>query len=286
MVLAHITVVFLPLYLATIHPSGWRLLFYSLWFGVGMNGLLNLLHECSHLHVFKKQAGSIFLGRWVLGPLVLADFDGYQKRHWDHHRKIGTEDDPKYVYRVSIRGNRFVGLVLRCLFLAEAVKKFSVQVPSKNETKISGGFWRSWVVKTLGMQALLFTSVYLTALAAAPQNIFLALQNALTTYAVVYGYGLAAITLLVSSLRAIAEHQIGGDNALVEGNAALRNFSFGCFSGFLLGAYGFKDHASHHRDPGIPYYRLEAKTRELVSENKAFSPKTPYEKILLSLILP
>lgn len=59
-----------------------------------MNGLLNLLHECAHYHVFTKRKGSDILGRWVLGPVAVADFDSYRKRHWDHHRKLGQDDDP------------------------------------------------------------------------------------------------------------------------------------------------------------------------------------------------
>ena len=278
-VLLHTAFVFLPLYLAASRAPGWHLVFFSLWFGIGMNGLLNLLHECAHLHVFRKPGASVFLGRWILGPLVLADFDGYQKRHWDHHRDLGRDTDPKYVYRQDIRGKNFASFLLRCLLLPEAAKKFSVQTPSA-QTAPSNGKW--WVPRALLAQAVLFGTIYVTALATAEPKT--ALWHTVAAYVCVYIYGIAAITVFVSSLRAIAEHQIGDDGAWTTGNAALRNFSFGCFSGFLLGAYGFKDHASHHQEPGIPYYHLPEKTRELAAENRAFAPAAPYEKVLFSLV--
>ncbi len=279
----HLLAVLAPLYLAALGPwAWWQLLLFSLWFGTGMNGLLNLLHECAHLHVFSRPSGSLFLGRWILGPLVIADFDGYQKRHWDHHRNLGKDSDPKYIYRLNVRGRKFILLILRCVFLLEAVKKFSVQTPSKKDTAAPSGN-SLWIFRVAVAQGIFFLSVLLTAriTAADMPN---ALRNALRAYFGVYLYGVAAVTVFVSSLRAIAEHQIGPDKTLAENEAALRNFSFGFFSGFLLGAYGFKDHASHHRDPGIPYYRLEIKTRELAAQDPLYAPARPYEKVLASLI--
>lgn len=91
---AHISFVFAPAYLAALWGPGWHLVPLWLWLGLGMNGLLNLLHECAHYHVFTKRKGSDILGRWVLGPVAVADFDSYRKRHWDHHRKLGQDDDP------------------------------------------------------------------------------------------------------------------------------------------------------------------------------------------------
>ena len=85
---AHLAIVFIPVYLSVMSGCGLRLLLFAVWFGAGMNGLLNLMHECSHHHVFKNESASAFLGRWVLGPLALSDFDAYRKRHWDHHRRL------------------------------------------------------------------------------------------------------------------------------------------------------------------------------------------------------
>src|ERR1044071_93044 len=98
----HLLCVLSAVYASVIFRSFYLLPLFWLWFGLGMNGLLNLMHECAHLHVFKKRGGSVFVGRWILGPLSLADFDAFQKRHWQHHRRLGETDDPKYIYHESI----------------------------------------------------------------------------------------------------------------------------------------------------------------------------------------
>ena len=41
---------------------GWLTIAYWMFFGLSANGLLNLMHECAHLHVFKERRGSDLLG--------------------------------------------------------------------------------------------------------------------------------------------------------------------------------------------------------------------------------
>lgn len=282
---AHLAMVFLPVYLAPFLGSVWSWAFCLMWFGVGMNGILNLLHECSHLHVFKTAAASEFLGRWILGPLVLADFDAYQKRHWRHHRDLGKEEDPKYIWRVSIRGWRIVGLLLRCVLLVEAVKKFSVQTPVKggsaNDPKRSSA---SWMLRTVVVQTIFFATIFLTVWGMTPLATAEAFVISAASYLGVYIYGLASITVFLSSLRAIAEHQPIGGEEIRANAAALRNFSNGIVSGFILGAYGFKDHASHHRDPGLPYYVLGDKTRQFSQKDPGMTPRRTYLRTLMLLV--
>jgi len=57
-------------------------------------------------------------------------------------------------------------------------------------------------------------------------------------YGFVYIHGIAAVTVFAANLRAIAEHQIGGDHAAHTGLAALRNFSCNPMTRIFFGAYG------------------------------------------------
>lgn len=277
--------VLMPLYVSAWLGFGLYLLPAWVWCGVGMNGLLNLMHECAHSHVFRGRTGSMFLGRWVLGPLALADFDAYQKRHWIHHRHLGEGDDPKYVYRVNVRGRRFLSFTVRCACVWEAVKKFSGQAISPNRE--GGGSTllpRLWAMRVLLVQSLLAGSILWVATDGGGRPLGEGLLTASAVYGGVYLYGLASLTVWVAGLRAIAEHQITGDQAVTQKDAALRNFRPGRLLSRLLGSYGFVQHATHHYEPAIPYYRLPDATAVLARTNPSFSPAHTYGSVLAAAI--
>jgi fatty acid desaturase len=92
----------------------------------------------------------------------------------------------------------------------------------------------------------------------------------------VYAYGLGSLTVLAAALRAIGEHQVGADEPVIQGEAALRNLRCNVFTRLLLGAYGFGEHATHHAHPGVPYYWLPDLTRDLARTNANMVPKHGY----------
>jgi len=278
-VAAHLALVLAPIYVAAALGPGWWLLPCWLWFGLTMNGLLNLMHETAHYHVFTSRAANDLFGRWMLGPLSLADFDGYRQRHWDHHRRLGQPDDPKVTYHTDIHGAHLLSLALRCLVLVEAARKFRHQTDTHDDEPAPGNSF-GWVLRVLVVHALFAGSLLAVAWATHRPDLRSALVAAAVAYAVVYAYGLAGLTVLAASLRAIAEHQIGPDGAPHVGAAALRNFSCSPITRLILGAYGFGEHATHHQQPGIPYYRLQAATAELATNDPEMAPTHGYWQTL------
>lgn len=255
-----------------------------LWFGMTFTGLLNLMHECAHRLAFRRRSSSDLLGRWVLGPLVLADFDAYRERHWAHHRNLGLDGDTKDAYLVEIRGAGLARLLLRCLCLREAVRKSARQSQSASEELPVGqgvGVGAA-LARTAVVQALLLGAILLVA-TVAHDGAGRTAASVLVAYAFVYLYGLATLTVFTATLRAIAEHQMGDEEALFEGRAALRNFHAGPLTRLVLGAYGFANHATHHREPGIPHYRLPTLTATLVTAEPALSPSQGYVGTLWQL---
>lgn len=286
MVIAHLTLVLTPVYVAAlIGPSPYWIALY-LWFGLLMNGLLNLMHECAHYHVFKSRGGSNFLGRWVLGPFAVTDFDGYRWRHWKHHTHLGINGDTKDAYLVDIGGIKLIVFLVRCLTLAEALRKFRHQVVADEVRNQKPSSPAEWLSRTVLWHGLFFTSLLLVAGAAAGRPWPRAFIFAILAYGFVYGYGLVSLTVFVATLRAIAEHQLETGQISSTGRAALRNFRCGPVSRLIFGAYGFAEHATHHCEPGLPYYHLVEATKDLAVDDPELNPNHRYLGELLKLAKP
>lgn len=274
----HFGFVYTPVYLAAWigpHPA---VLLLWLWFGVMQNGIINLLHESAHGLSFASQARSRFLGRWVLGPLVLADFDVYRERHWQHHRRLGQSDDPKVVYHEDIRGKRLFWLFLRCISMVEGVRL--LKSGGKGSTPRAKADVLAGLARVALVHSIFLATLSLTALLSHRGDLLLAALSVVIAYGFVYGHGLGGLTVFMAALRAIAEHQIGPEGSATEGTAAMRNFHCNFVSRLVFGAYGFAEHATHHLEPSIPHYNLPAATDALGRTEPVFQRRSSYTSTL------
>jgi fatty acid desaturase len=281
-VVGHLMVVLSPIYVAAAMGPGWHTVLWWFLFGISMNGILNLMHECAHTHVFKDRKWSDVLGKRVVAPMVFADFDAYRRRHWDHHKFIGQEGETKDTYLIDIRGLGLLKAFARCAFMAEAARKFLKQKVGRDTTDPVG---RAWLIDLLIFQLVFSVSLLLTARAFnADRSWAAALLHAVSAYGLVYLYGLMSLTVFMASLRAIAEHQVYDTTSTRSGYAALRNFTCNPLSRFLMGAYGFGEHYTHHRAPAIPYYRLQAATTEMAQQEPSLRPDKDYFRVLVEIL--
>lgn len=282
-VVAHFIVVMSPILLAAALGPGWWIL--PLWFAFGllMNGMLNLMHEAAHYHVFKRKGSNDILGHWILGPLALADFDSYRHRHWVHHRHLGEPEDPKLTYRLNIRGWRMLTHLLGCLLLVEAARKFRQQHRDLDEP--APGDTLRWFLRTVAVQAIMLMLLTGVAwLCHRHSGSLEAAQASIIAYLVVYVYGLGSMTVVAASIRAIVEHQPVRPGELTTGAAALRNFSCNPITRLCFGAYGFGEHATHHQKPALPYYQLGEATISLARQAPELAPRNGYISTLFTLV--
>jgi fatty acid desaturase len=272
--MGHLLITALPIYIAAYARLGWLTVLCWLFFGCSMNGIFNLMHECCHYHVFKKKRGSEVLGRYLIAPLMIADFESDRQRHWDHHKYLGVEGETKDAYLIDIHGKNLFLLFLRSLLMVEMFKKFSKQIP-RNPTQKNCETGYNWIKTTVLFQAVFFSTILFTAYQSHP-SWSEAFVHAGFIYAFVYAYGLIALTVFMADLRAIAEHQLNGATTVQEGHAALRNFRCSPLERFFFGAYGFGEHYTHHKIAGIPYYHLREATEEMASEDESLKPTIGY----------
>ena len=282
-VLAHFTIVIGPVYLSAIWGPGYHLIVAWLIFGMGMNGIVNLMHECAHYHVFKNKQGSNILGKYVIAPLLFTNFEIYRKRHWGHHKHLGVEGETKDAYLIAINGGHVLFLLVRCLLLIEAVKKFLKQTNSAVTDELHEGNW-TWLLWTILVQSLFYLSLIGISYVFVVHDVSLALRNATVAYVLVYLYGVMSLTVFAADLRAIAEHQIYPNSDAHEGYAALRNFKCNPLTRFIMGAYGFGEHYTHHKIPGIPYYALEKATEDFSKEDNSLVPRKGYFRTISEII--
>lgn len=277
----HLLLVVSPIYAAAAMGPGWNTILWWFLFGVSMNGILNLMHECAHTHAFKNRRWSDALGKHIIAPMVFADFDAYRRRHWDHHKFIGHEGETKDTYLIDIRGMSLLKAFFRCAVMVEAARKFLKQ-------KVGGAAdappATAFLLNLLIFQLIFSVSLLLTARAFnADSGWGTAIIYSGAAYAIVYLYGLMSLTVFMASLRAIAEHQTYDEGSARSGYAALRNFTCNPLSRFLMGAYGFGEHYTHHRAPAIPYYRLPAATADMAQQDPSLRPEKDYFQVLFEI---
>src|SRR5437773_3780319 len=153
---AHLIVVVSPIYVAAALGPGWYVVLCWLLFGLSMNGVLNLMHECAHFHVFRARRWSHALGTRLVAPLVFANFETYRRRHWDHHKFIGVDGETKETYLIGINKWRILGLLARCLLMSEAANKFLKQTKSNKGSEPND---RRWISNILLLQSIFASSL-------------------------------------------------------------------------------------------------------------------------------
>lgn len=267
---AHCGAVFAPVYLAAWVGPGWSTAVFWLWFGLLAQGLLLVLHECAHKLTFRSVGVNEGLARWLFAPLFFTDFEAFRKRHWAHHREIGTAADPKYTYRIDITGWAVVRLAVSTLTLIGALRRVLYQSGEQSEATPESTR-RAMVALALVQMGLVITILAVARLGH-PTSWAATLWAGALAYGVVYVYGLASLTVLVHAFRGIAEHRRCRDGEVVDGDAALRNFTRQPLARWIFGAYGFCEHATHHRFPALPYYQLPEATRHAMAIDPGLLP--------------
>ncbi len=283
-VTGHFAIVYAAVYFAAWYGPGWSTIPLWLWFGILGHGYHQLLHECAHKLTFREPSWNDRLARWFVAPLYLADFEAFRARHFMHHRELGLEGDPKYTYRTDVRGGLFVRLLVSMLTMRGAVRKAALQVGEKSGA--TEGSTRRAVVAILIVQPIFALSVLGAAWLGHRGDWQATLWSAAVAYFFVYLYGVGSLTVMVATLRGIAEHRAGTSDPSAVGIAALRNFTHQPLDWLVFGTYGFTDHATHHRYPAVPSYLLPEVTEQLAAAEPEFQPVGTHAHILAQLINP
>src|SRR5271155_1486304 len=221
---AHLTFVFTPIYLAAYLGDWPSLAIGFVWFGLSQNSVANLMHEAAHRLVFRQGEWAEGLGHRVLAPFFLTNFELYRGRHWVHHNHVGTEHDTKTTYTIQFGGiASLLAFAARCALGIEAVKRFAnSQKENKFVKPLTSAQRGQALVNLVTFQALLGIALIVVAYLGSGGDWRYTVLNAGLAYGLVYIYPMASMTIFLSTLRAIAEHQIIGPAHATCGHASMR----------------------------------------------------------------
>jgi fatty acid desaturase len=282
----HIIVVLAPVLISAFVQNIFVTIFCLFLSGLLNNSLANLMHEACHRLVFKQPRWSSILGSYGLAPYFLINFELYRRRHWVHHTHVGEDEDTKTTYRHGFAGfGDFLIFCARAFAGIEAVRRFmNVQKKNPHVEPLSREEVYAGLAKLVLFHAVFSCTILFVALLGSSFQIQAAFVWALASYAVVYVYGMMSVTIIMSTVRAMAEHFVLADDDYVRGQATLRNLKPTPSTRILFGSYGFCEHATHHIAPNIPAYNLPYVTAEMSKKKKHLSYTDSYWTVIAKIV--
>jgi fatty acid desaturase len=209
---------------------------------VGLSCVSSLTHESWHTNLSANKPLNDFISRWILSPLLVADFEIQQENHLLHHAYLGEDADPDgHLYRMSTRD--FVRMLVGRAIVIPYVLKLA---GFRKEACTNGNAPR--LISGTGLfRILVVQGTWLTTIAAGAwwgtHDLFA------TAEAVLFGYFLPL--MLASFLIAIRGHR---EHYVDEATARTITCDTDCIfiERWLVAGGQFNWHVCHHLFPEIP----------------------------------
>jgi fatty acid desaturase len=114
-----------------VYPAWWTFAGAFVLMAGGQHGLALATHEFAHYSLFPgHRRFNDLLGTWLFGAPAGVPLAIFRHRHFTHHRLYSTADDPKIVYRQTLRGGRLLVEILRSLSGYELLHHVLVASPA------------------------------------------------------------------------------------------------------------------------------------------------------------
>jgi len=254
----------------------------ALLIGGGQHGLGLIAHEFIHYNVIPgNRLLNDLIGKWLFAAPGGLPYELFRHRHFQHHRHFSTDDDPKIVYRLDIRGGRFWIEVVKILCLFEYFDHVLA------------------VLRRMRAEALKPTAVgpslmqALPSLAVTHAVLFLALWPIHPlAYFFLYLAPLLVVETFCLTLREITEHQPprshesqpGSPYFLGTSGPFVRTVGASFFERLFFLPINFGYHVEHHLWPQVSYQFLPSVHEQLRKHGVFSDPRFGLEPTLLSNI--
>lgn len=211
--------------------------------GYWVHYLHPFLHEGAHYNLARTRGLNDFLSNLLLGVLTGHDVRSYRRVHFEHHRQLGSTEDPEHSYFDAL-DLRFFLEALTGIRLLRAMLSWSSSTAPGDAT----GRGAYFTVVT-ACSALLNGAIVVGSIAMGSPAL-----------AVAWCLGIFVFLPLVMSVRQVLEHRSldaapATDYRSVPHGVVNRLFGSGPLAS-TLGSAGFNRHLLHHWEPQLPYPRL------------------------------
>ena len=230
------------------------------WNGIIFHYLTLFIHAAAHFNIYPNNRKiNDYLSNFLLGYFFLMPIKSYRKKHFKHHKYLGTVNDPEDSYKYNLNTINF--LKWCCFYFP--IKKLFLMFFSNENNKSKFEF-------EVIISIIVFSSIHLLIL-----NYFINISS-IELYFFLLFIPHTMILPVMNWIRTSVEHSPVEIN---NKSFALRNFDNGSLIiSFLFGAAGFKFHDIHHLNPGIHYLDL------FDYKNKfKLQPSTSYAKTISKL---
>jgi fatty acid desaturase len=215
--------------------------------------VLNVLHEGAHYLIAKKRSTNDLFTNIFSGWFVVADVDQYRITHIQHHRNLGSNDDPKLSHMDKLDFTWLVSAISGFKTIQIILQRKSFREDKLKEYKVKS---RHFLVPAIGVLMHLMLMAMLLSL-----SVQILLWWILTSYFLAPFLGI---------LRNVLEHRylekvdtriwdevLGKENNLLDHpRVTTRMFNTSVLSR-IWGSMGFTRHLIHHWDPSISYLHLK-----------------------------
>ena len=234
--------------------------------GAQQHGLSLWLHEGAHgFFIRRKDINDLICHIFLAAPLFIT-LDTYRRRHFKHHKYLGTPEDTKQVIYSKVDGLNFLKFFISGIFGIRAIElakgyidEFNVNSDDENIKNKNLGS----IISILIVQVCLYFAMYQI--------------GGVETYFIYWLLPFITVTQLLTSLRAITEHQPGINDPV---HPFTRDLQPTLIDRVLFCRAGFQYHKYHHEFPDVPCFYLFEKS----NENHDREPKS-YLEALSDLIL-
>lgn len=232
-----------------------------IWLGFWFQSLHLFVHEATHFNLHKnKKINDLFgniLSIFFMGLLI----KDYRKKHWDHHKNLGTISDAENSYFNSIKLKNIISYLLLINIFKKILQNFKKK---KTNFSLNNNFIKRILV------ILLFVFIHFV-------NLGLIFFSINPVGSVIYLFSFFIIYPFFAVTRQILEHRSCDadddiDYSEVNHGEVNRLFGNNFFSRFY-GAAGFNKHLLHHINPNISYTKFK-------NLEKTLNENTKYKELL------
>ncbi len=217
------------------------------------HALFILYHDATHYNITRRRALNDFLINTAIGVPGLVPVEFYRPLHLDHHRNVGTPDDPERRFLYVGQPWQFQPLktfalarqILGDLFVLNMVRNMAAYRRSgAKPIRLSSSFHAAAFVWS-GIVAAL---------------VLLCSASTLAIIAALWFGPLLTISAMIQKIRSMAEHS-GGPQVTEGWDDWTYSWRVGWVGRAILWPYHINLHQQHHRSPAIPWHALPSTLR-------------------------